>query len=125
MSKRLKAFIKNETVLVISALLAIVSIAAVPPDRQYADYIHWSTLSTLMCLMLVMTGLRELGIFRYFGRQLLRKRSHSRSVVLVLVSLCFFCSPFITNDVALITFVPFTIFVLEYAGLHKYMIPVL
>ena len=125
MQKRIKSFVKNEIVLVISALLAAVSMAAVPPDRHYAGYIHWSTLSTLMCLMLVMTGLRELGIFRYFGRQLLKKRSHARSVVLVLVSLCFLFSPFITNDVALITFVPFTIFVLEYAGLRKYMIPVL
>ena len=125
MQKRIKSFVKNEIVLVISALLAAVSMAAVPPDRQYVGYIHWSTLSTLMCLMLVMTGLRELGIFRYFGRQLLKKRSHARSVVLVLVSLCFLFSPFITNDVALITFVPFTIFVLEYAGLRKYMIPVL
>ena len=123
MQKRIKSFVKKEIVLVISALLAAVSMAAVPPDRQYAGYIHWSTLSTLMCLMLVMTGLRELGIFRYFGRQLLKKRSHARSVVLVLVSLCFLFSPFITNDVALITFVPFTIFVLEYAGLRKYMIP--
>ena len=123
--KRIKSFIKNDTVLFISAILALVSMAVVPPDAAYTEYIHWSTLSTLMCLMLVMTGLRELGVFRYFGRQLLRKRNHARSVVIVLVSLCFFLSPFITNDVALITFVPFTIFVLEYAGLNKYMIPVL
>lgn len=125
MTKRLRAFVKSEAVLVVSAVLAAVSMAAVPPGRFYFDYIHWSTLSTLMCLMLVMTGLKELGVFRYFGRQLLRRRSHARSVVFVLVGLCFLLSPFITNDVALITFVPFTIFVLEYAGLSKYMVPVL
>ena len=43
----------------------------------------------------------------------------------ILVGLCFVLSPFITNDVALITFVPFTIFVLEYAGLSKHIISTL
>ena len=44
---------------------------------------------------------------------------------LVLVMLCFFCSMWITNDVALLTFVPFTILVLELSGLQKEMIPVI
>ena len=34
--------------------------------------------------------------------------------MLVLVGLCFFCSMWITNDVALLTFVPFTILVAAY-----------
>ena len=122
MMKKVLDYFKKQTVLFVSAVLALASMLLVHPDRAYAGYIHWSTLSTLMCLMLVMTGLRSLNVFRYFGRQLLKRRSHARSVIFILVSLCFLLAPFITNDVALITFVPFTIFVLEYAGLRKYLI---
>lgn len=45
--------------------------------------------------------------------------------VFILVGFCFFLAPFITNDVALITFVPFAIFILEMAGLKEYIIPTL
>lgn len=45
--------------------------------------------------------------------------------MLVLVGLCFFCSMWITNDVALLTFVPFTILVLRMAKLDQRMIPVI
>ena len=125
MKKKFTAFFKNEIVLTVSVLLALASMFIVPPDQKYTEYIHWSTLSILMSLMLVMSGLKELGIFKYLGRQLLRRQSRARSVMLILVGLCFFLSPFITNDVALITFVPFTIFVLEYAGLRKHIVPTL
>ena len=123
--KRLKRFLKNEIVLTVSVLLAVISMFIVKPDAGYKEYIHWSTLSILLSLMLVMSGLKELGVFKYLGRQLLKRRNHARSVMFILVGLCFVLSPFITNDVALITFVPFTIFVLEYAGLSKHIISTL
>ena len=40
-------------------------------------------------------------------------------------SVSFVLAPFITNDVSLITFVPFSIFILEMANLREYMIPIL
>lgn len=120
--RKLIEFARKDIVLSVSAVHAAVSMLIVHPDRAYSEYIHWSTLSTLMCLMLVMTGLKELNVFKYFGRQLLKRQSRARGVILVLVGLCFLLAPFITNDVSLITFVPFTIFILEYAGLNKYLI---
>lgn len=123
--KRIKQLIKKDIVTLVSFTLAVISMIIVRPDAEYAGYIHWSTLSILMSLMVIMSGLRELGIFKYLGRRLLMHRNHARSVMLILVGLCFFFAPFITNDVALITFVPFTIFVLEYAGFRKYIIPTL
>lgn len=123
--KKIIAFARKETVTTVSFVLALISMLFVKPDAGYADYVHWSTISTLMCLITVMSGLKNLGVFKYLGRLLLSHRNHARSVILILVGLCFFLAPFITNDVALITFVPFTIFVLEYAGLKKYIIPTL
>ena len=60
-----------------------------------------------------MAGVQKLGVFQFVAQKLLKKVTHIRGVVFVLVMLCFFSSMLITNDVALITFVPFTFIVLR------------
>ena len=110
--KTILNYIKKETVLFISLLLALASAAFVPPDNGYLSYIDFHTLTILLSLMIVMAGLRSLGIFSGIGRWMLERTSSVRSLALVLVMLCFGFSMFITNDVALIVFVPFAIDVL-------------
>ena len=60
---RMKTFIKKETVLSIAILLAVISVFLVLPDRQYLDYIDFRTLGILFSLMVVVAGLRQLGLF--------------------------------------------------------------
>lgn len=122
--KNLIALLKKEVVLCCSALLAIVSACFVPPSAAYWGYIDWPVLSLLLCLMLVVTGWRELGFFRQLGLALSGRAHRLRGLSLTLVGLCFFCSMLITNDVALITFVPFTISLFLGAGLGAQIIPV-
>lgn len=124
MWKKCKEFIVKETVLVAAALLAAVSVCFVPVSKEYAEYIDWRTLGILLALMLVMAGFQKIGVFRYLGICLLKGISNTRQLGRVLVYLCFFSSMFITNDVALLTFVPFAIQVLKMAGQEKHMIPV-
>lgn len=118
-------FIKKETVLCVSFFLALASAAFVPPDITYLSYIDFHTLAVLMSLMLIMAGLQSLGVFGMAGRKLLQKAGSLQTLTFVLVFLCFAFSMAITNDVALITFVPFTIEVLTMAGLENYMIRVI
>ena len=67
--------------------------------------------------MAVMGGFQRLGLFRQIAEGLLRRVGrNSIRVVLVLVLLAYFFSMLITNDVGLITFVPFTFTVLELLG---------
>ena len=113
---KLKQFIQQETVLTVAAVLAVLSIFFVPPDAQYAGYIDFRTLSTLFSLMSVMAGLRRQGVFDRLGRALLARTRNTLQLVLVLVGLCFFGSMLITNDVSLLTFVPFTFVVLNRLG---------
>lgn len=125
--KNILAFVKKETVLSIAALLAFVSAFLVPPDAHYIGYIDFRTLAILLCLMSVMAGLRRLGIFDRMGSALLSKTRRFSQVALVLVGLCFFGSMLITNDVALITFVPFTFVVLALLGddlSRKWAVPI-
>ena len=105
-------FMKKEAVLCVALLLALLSACIVPPDRGYASYIDVRTLAILFCLMSVMAGLQKIGVFGWIARRLLGKVKGSRGLVLVLLLLSFFSSMLITNDVALITFVPFTFTVL-------------
>lgn len=56
-------YIKKEVVLCISLLLALVSMAFVPIDNKYISYIDFHTLTVLLSLMIIMAGLRSLGIF--------------------------------------------------------------
>ncbi len=117
--KRILAFFRQETVLCIAGLLAILSAFLIPPDAAYMDYTDWRTLIILFCLMLVMAGLQGIGLFRMLAQSMLSKVRSMRQLVPILILLCFFSSMVMTNDVALITFVPFTFIVLDLAGEGK------
>jgi len=112
--------------LCIALLLAVISSFIVLPDREYLGYIDFHTLAILFCLMSVMAGLQKIGVFQRIAEGLLQKVRSLVQLVLILICLCFFFSMLITNDVALITFVPFTFTVLELLGeeqKRKLMIP--
>lgn len=115
---RVKEFIKKETVLVVSGILAIISCFFVPVSKKYLSYIDVKTIILLFCLMLVMAGFQKIGVFNNIAGYFLKKIKYVRGLVLILISLCFFGSMIITNDVALITFVPFAILILKMANLE-------
>lgn len=116
MRERAIRFFKQETVLCAAFALAAVSMLFVHPNREYMGYIDFRTLAILYCLMSVMAGLQKSGVFQYIAQALLGKVSQVRQLVLILVLLCFFSSMLVTNDVALITFVPFTLIILGMVG---------
>ena len=122
--KKILAFIKRETVLMVSLVLAILSMFLVHPDRKYISYIDWHSITLLFCLMAVMAGFKETGLFRTIGNALLAHVHTTRQLFLVLVLLPFVFSMFITNDVSLITFVPFAIIVLSMSEKEHLIIPV-
>lgn len=111
--KRFFEWCKKEVVLCIALLLALISAIFIIPDRQYLDYIDFRTLGILFCLMAIMAGLQDIGLFHYIAERLLNKVQHIRGIMFVLIMLCFFSSMLVTNDVALLTFVPFTFIVLK------------
>ena len=113
---RIKNFIKNEIVLILSFVLAVISAFFVTPNMGYFEYIDFRTLGLLFCLMAVMSGLNSMGVFKFIAEKLLSKVKSISGLSLILGLLCFFSSMVITNDVALITFMPFTITALKLSG---------
>lgn len=124
MSKVLE-FCKKEIVLIISFILAVITACFVAPDKEYLAYVDFRILAILFCLMAVMAGFQKIGVFHKLAVGLLRKAGTLRQVIAVMTLLCFFSSMLITNDVALITFVPFAILVLNMSGRMHDMVPVL
>ena len=93
-----------------------VSCALVPFDEGYASYVDWRTLALLFCLMAVVTGLRFMGVMRLLGSWAVSRSSSMRTLAFALVALTFVSSMAVTNDVALITFVPLALVVLSEMG---------
>ncbi len=125
MKSYFQKLIRGETVFCISLLFALLSMLVVKPDKAYAGYIDLRTLCLLFCLMAVTAGFQKCGIFRIMAEKLLGAQNHMRGLALVLVLLPFFSSMVITNDVALLTFVPFTILVLHIIKQDRYTSPVI
>lgn len=117
--RSLVEFAKRDMVMTIACIAAVISCFIVPPDAQYVGYIDFHTLALLFCLMLVVAGFKHLGLFEALGGALVSRITSPRGIALALVMLCFFGSTLITNDVSLITFVPFAMLVLKMTGLQS------
>ena len=118
----IRSFVRREPVLLIAVFAAVVSCCFVPPDSAYLSYIDCRTLSLLYCLMTVVAGLRQAGLFTHLAHTLCRRVGSVRGIGLLLILLCFFSSMLITNDVALLTFVPFAVVVLGMADRRQDLI---
>ena len=110
--EHIKEFIKRETVFVIAAILTILSMFLVAPSRSYLEYINYSVLAILFCLMAVVAGFQKIGVFKALSSIILLKTNNGKTIGIIFVLVCFFTAMLVTNDVALITFVPFTISIL-------------
>ena len=112
-------FFKHETVLVIAWSLALGSMFFIPPSSAYLGYMDFKVLGCLFALMVVVAGFNRINLFNQLAYQMLVRVRSPLQVSAVLVGITFFSSMWITNDVALITFVPFTLVVFSLSGYHK------
>lgn len=114
--------LKKEPVLAASAICMLFSMIFVPPSVAYISYIDFRVLALLFSLMAVVAGMQRHGLFDWMACHMLIGKKQLRILFLLLILLPFFSSMLVTNDVALITFVPFAILILNLTGLQEYMI---
>lgn len=122
LTRKINYFIKTETVLCIAFIAAVLTMVIIQPSAEYITYIDFRVLSLLFSLMAVVAGFNKTGVFIHLCEKLLKKVHNTRSLCFVLIMLCFFTSMWITNDVALLTFVPFAILLLTMTKQTKYII---
>ncbi len=111
MKNKLITFIKSQAVLCIAFILSCITMFIVPPNTDYIGYIDFSTLILLFALMGAVEGFNKCGIFKKLSDFLVKKCRSVRTIAFLLINICFFTSMFITNDVALLTFVPVTVII--------------
>lgn len=108
-------FLKKDLVFTISLILALFSCLIQTPKLQY---INLDVIVSLFNLMIVIKALEELKLLDHVAITILAKNNNSRAVSATLVVLCFVSSMFVTNDVALLTFVPLTIIISRTTGMN-------
>ncbi len=119
--KNLISFIKNNTVMCIALLAAIITSFIVPIDREYSGYFDYKTLTCLFCVLAVVCALKNIGFFYILAKKVIQIFRTTRSSILALVYITFIGSMFIANDMALLTFLPLGYFVLSTANKKRYM----
>lgn len=118
MDIKILKFMKSQAVLTISFAFAVVTCFFVSPDKEYFGYIDADVLILLFCLMGAVQGFSRAGLFDKISNAL-TKSGNARKLAFLLMNVCFFSSMLVTNDVALITFVPLTVMVYEKYGKSK------
>ena len=108
-------FLKKECVLVIAVTLAILSSFISMPKLSYIDF---KVLILLFNLMVVVAAFKELKFLDCIAIGLLKKCNTYTSISLALVFITFISSMIVTNDVALITFVPLSIVIARKANIN-------
>lgn len=112
-------FLKKEPVLIIALLLGLISACVIRPGLNVIySSIDYRTISLLFCLMILVKAFQDLNLLDWMANSLLKICKNDRTLYFVLVFFVFFISMFVTNDVALLTFVPITLLVCSKANLN-------
>ena len=115
------SFVKKNMVMVIAMLAALVTCFFVPPDAAYLAYFDVKTLTCLFCVLAVVCALKNINFFYMLAKKIVRLFKNARMSILALVYITFLGSMLIANDMALLTFLPLGLFVLNSTGKGKYM----
>ncbi|MFP7298223.1 SLC13 family permease [Neobacillus niacini] len=107
-------FLKKDLVFTISFFLAMASCFFQSPK---IEYLNFPVLISLLNLMIVIKAFEELKVLDKFAISILNKCNNSKAVSAILILLCFFSSMLVTNDVALLTFVPLTLVISRKTGM--------
>ena len=117
----LLSFIRKNVVLCVAIVLAVVTSCIVPPDTKYVDYFDWKTLTCLFCTLAVVCALKNIKFFTILARKIVDCTGNLRIATVSLVYITFLGSMLISNDMALLTFLPLGFFVLTSTGKERYM----
>lgn len=117
------SFLKKEPVLCAALLLALSAVLFIKPSvSDITGAIDFRVLSLLFSLMAVIQAFRSINILDSFAAFVLKTCHTVRSLFFSLTALVFFSSMAVTNDVALLTFVPITLITCRKAHLSEKMI---
>lgn len=114
MKFKIISFLKSIDIITkISLILMTISFLFTGLSLKSIYAVDFRVIIILFCLMLTIQNLKEAKIFEWISQVILSQVNNTKNLSYLLILGCFFSSMFITNDVALITFVPFTLLLLN------------
>ncbi|MBQ0084599.1 MAG: citrate transporter [Clostridiales bacterium] len=117
---KVQILLRKNAVLIIAFFAALITCFLVPPDKEYAGYFDFKTLSCLFMTLAVVCALGNINFFTFLSRKIVRFTGNLRSLSMALVIITFIGSMLIANDMALITFLPLGYFALYSTKNEKY-----
>jgi len=118
--KKVIGYFRREVVLTVALVAALASFLLVAPGRHTVEGIDTTTLLMLFSLMAIVAGFRHMGAFDRLAAAVTGRIRTLRGLAMVLTAACFLLAMVATNDVALITLVPFTLLLMQGAPV-KYL----
>ncbi len=107
--KKILHYLRHETVLTVAMVAALASFLLAPPGGHTLAGIDTTTLLMLFALMAIVAGFRGMGAFDKLAAAVTGRIHTLRGLAMALTAGCFLLAMAATNDVALITLVPFTL----------------
>ena len=111
--KSILHYFRREVVLTVALIAALASFLLVPPGTHTLAGIDATTLLMLFSLMTIVAGFRHMGAFDKLAGMVTSRIHTLRGLAMALTSACFLLAMVATNDVALITLVPFTLLLMR------------
>lgn len=108
--QQMSRIVRKDIVLSIAVILALSTSLFVTPSVQYLEYIDFKVLVCLFVLMVIIAGIRKHGALDLVSRLILELSNNSRTLAQIIIFTTFIMSMLITNDVALLTFTPLSLY---------------
>ncbi|MGY2997976.1 Na+/H+ antiporter NhaD/arsenite permease-like protein [Ewingella americana] len=105
----LKPFLRDRFLHVLLLLGLVLTLFQPEKIHQFAQFVDWSTIVTLIGLLMLTKGVEVSGYFDFVGRKMMNSINNERYLALFLVCAAALLSTFMTNDVALFIVIPLTI----------------
>lgn len=118
---KLFTFLKKNFIVVVSVIAALITCFIVPPDKEYLSYINYKTIFCFFALMILVVAIQNTKVFKIMSAAILKKVHSVRLLITLLVFIPAILAMVMTNDVAIVTFVPFTIVLMQMAHQEKYL----
>ncbi len=116
--RRVLDYFRREIVLTIALAAALLSFLLVSPGMHTLEGIDLTTLLMLFSLMTIVAGFRHMGAFDRLAGAVTAHIRTLRGLAMALTMGCFLLAMVATNDVALITLVPFTVMLMKGAAVR-------
>lgn len=121
---RISQKLRQNPDLTVALFFAVITSLIAPPDfAEIGQRINVPLLGLLLFLMCIVAGLRLSGFFAAIFQRLFQSNSSGQSLGRFFIFSCYFSSMLITNDVALIIFVPLSIMVFTEARRIRLIVP--